>query len=163
MIEVAKSLVGHPAVKYHGSEYGTMPEEGFDCSGLVTYVLNQAGLHIPQYFGYDGKLRDIRHANEYWDHYGALVHDGQEIPGDLIVFSRNGVSPTHIGILVDDGKYVHANIKKGVVESECVIKKRIPSTHTGERQLYIRNPIGYKTLVVAAKSPTPRYHGRLLE
>jgi len=72
------------------------PDRGFDCSGLVKYVMAHFNIELP------------RRAKEQ-----ALV--GQRIernidalkPGDLLTFGR-GKRISHIGIYVGNGKYVHA-------------------------------------------------------
>lgn len=81
-------------VKYkRGAE---SPSSGFDCSGLVQYVMEHFGATIP------------RTSREQ-----ALV--GKKIerdvaslkPGDLLTFGH-GKRISHIGIYIGDGRYVHA-------------------------------------------------------
>ncbi len=72
------------------------PASGFDCSGLVKYVMAHFGADLP------------RTSREQ-----ALV--GKKIerdiaslkPGDLLTFGR-GNRISHIGIYIGDGRYVHA-------------------------------------------------------
>jgi cell wall-associated NlpC family hydrolase len=72
------------------------PSSGFDCSGLVQYVMEHFGAKLP------------RTSREQ-----ALV--GKKIerdiaslkPGDLLTFGR-GKRISHIGIYIGDGRYVHA-------------------------------------------------------
>lgn len=164
VMETANSLIDKPAALYRGPEYGKTPDEPFDCSGFVTYALNASGIHIPDFIGHDGKMRPVRHANDYWDHYGVHVHDEQSTMGDLVFFSRNGLFPTHMGILTYHDTYIHANVDKGIVEEAPLVLESIEASgDTRGRQLYIRNPIGYKALTVVAKEPTYRYHQALLD
>lgn len=167
-MEIANSLIDKPAIKYRSPEEGISPEDGFDCSGFVTYVLNKAGLHIPSFVGQDGRIRSIRHANEYWDHYGVAVHEEQAQLGDLVFFSRNGAFTSHVGILTYHGTYIHAPGKDDTTVCEDPLpitddERRIESEQGKGRQLYVRNPIGFKTLVIAAERPTVRYHQQLLD
>ena len=87
---------------------GTSPRSGFDCSGLVKYVM--AALHVVL----------PRTAAQQATVGLALGRDTTELrPGDLLTFSRtkNG-SVSHIGIYVGNGRYVHASSVAGrVIES----------------------------------------------
>jgi cell wall-associated NlpC family hydrolase len=137
---------------------GQSPKSGFDCSGFVRFVLHEVGLVIPEYIGQDGMKRPIRHANEFWDNYGIAVHDENKQPGDLIFFSRRGSFPTHIGIVRDEKTYIHApgtdesRVDTQPISYETIAKRGI------ERQLYTRNPIGFKSPTIKIERPTYRYH-----
>lgn len=121
-------------------------------------MLNKAGVAVPDYVGQDGVHRPIRHANEFWDSYGIAVHDEYRQPGDLIFFSRRGSFPTHIGIVRDEESYIHApgtsesRVEASPISYETIAKSGI------KRQLYARNPIGFKSPVVKIEQPTYRYH-----
>ena len=165
VMETANSLIDAPSVLYTTPDKGMSPEEGFDCSGFVTYVLKSAGLHVPKFIGMDDEARPIRHASEYWDHYGVAVHEEHARYGDLVFYSRSGLFPTHLGFLTYHGTIIHAPGLDGTrVEEDHLhdYDREPPRTGTG-RKLYTKNPIGYKTLAVALNSPTPRYHQRVLE
>lgn len=121
-------------------------------------MLRKAGLDIPNYIGQDGQKRPVRHTNEFWDTFGVSVHEGLYIGGDLIFFSRNGIFPTHIGIVQDEGSYIHApgsdNTK---VEIKAIRQAKIIGKGVS-RLLYARNPIGFKSPTVAIDRPSYRYH-----
>jgi cell wall-associated NlpC family hydrolase len=145
---------GHP-------ELGQSPGEWFDCSGFVRYVLGAAGLTIPDYIGADNVRRPIRHANEFWDHYGVNVHPEKYTGGDLLFFSRNGLFPTHIGIVRDEESYIHAPGKDDTrVEIQSINTEAIVGC-SDSRMLYAINPIGFKAVTVALENPSYRYHQRL--
>lgn len=76
---------------------GTGPN-AFDCSGLVYYVFNQAGISIPRLTS-DG----------YYAKY-TKISRSQLQPGDLVVSSG------HIGIYVGGGQMVHASTPRGGVK-----------------------------------------------
>lgn len=162
ILEVASSLIGELSVRYvYGHpEWGRSPEQGFDCSGFVTFVLTQAGLSVPEFMGQDGRPRPIRHAGEYWDHYGVMVHEDARLPGDLLFFSRRGTYPTHIGIVRDEESYIHAPGRNATKVSVEGIKKEaiMLPPKDGFRRLYTTNPIGYKAPTIASPHPTYRYH-----
>ena len=164
IVTIASDLVGAPSIKYNSGhpDYGQSPTDGFDCSGFVRYVLQEAGLSIPDYIGMDGLRRPIRHANEFWDHYGIGVHDEYAQPGDLLFFSREGTFPTHVGIVAAAGAFIHApGIAESRVERSIIEFEEIASNGM-KRQIYKRNPIGFKSPVVPIASPTYRYHQRPL-
>ena len=101
VVAVARAQVGRRYV--HG---GSSPNRGFDCSGLVKYVLQSLEIDLPRTASDQAKS-------------GWSVRDTSLFrPGDLLLFgkARDGVS--HIGIYVGNGRYVHASSVAGrVIES----------------------------------------------
>jgi cell wall-associated NlpC family hydrolase len=98
LVALARAQIGR---KYRFG--GSTPEHGFDCSGLVHYVL--AMLHVPL----------PRTAKEQ-ARTGAFVErdTAQLRPGDLVTFgSPRHIS--HIGIYVGGGRFVQASSKAGRV------------------------------------------------
>lgn len=88
---------------------GQTPESGFDCSGLVRYVMGALRVQLP------------RTANEQSRVGLAVARESDRLrPGDLVTFgSTKRIS--HIGIYVGDGRFVHASTKAGhVIESPLV-------------------------------------------
>lgn len=88
---------------------GQTPESGFDCSGLVRYVMAALKVQLP------------RTANEQSRVGLAVARESDRLrPGDLVTFgSQRRIS--HIGIYVGDGRFVHASTKAGhVIESPLV-------------------------------------------
>lgn len=85
---------------------GTTPEGGFDCSGLVRYVMSALNVQLP------------RTAAQQATRGRAVVADTAQLrPGDLLAFgSSKRVS--HIGIYIGDGRFIHASTTAGrVIES----------------------------------------------
>lgn len=82
---------------------GTTPEHGFDCSGLVRYVLAALHISVP------------RTAREQARSGMLVERDTSQLqPGDLVTFgSKHRIS--HIGIYVGDGRFVQASSKAGRV------------------------------------------------
>jgi cell wall-associated NlpC family hydrolase len=82
------------------------PTKGFDCSGLVQYVLGVLRLDLPRTAAQQGAL-------------GEPIPKERSFlrPGDLLTFGR-GTRVTHIGVYVGEGRFVHASVKAGrVIES----------------------------------------------
>ncbi len=74
---------------------GTSPSRGFDCSGLVHYTHKLAGLTVPR--NSVALLRTVKPI--------AIEHLQ---PGDLVFFLISKNQVTHVGIYIDNGKFVHA-------------------------------------------------------
>ena len=97
MLAFAKSYVGYPYV------YGGNGPNSFDCSGFVLYVY--------RHFGYSFS----RGAQEQYED-GMKVDMSELKPGDLVFFSGNGYSITHVGLYLGNGSFIHAaNPSRGVV------------------------------------------------
>jgi cell wall-associated NlpC family hydrolase len=86
--EVAVGQVGAP-YRYGGAGPG-----GFDCSGLVQYAYRQAGLAVPRTTG------------ELWRHAAPVDRDSMRT-GDVLFFNIDG-KPSHVGIYLGGGRFVHA-------------------------------------------------------
>lgn len=75
---------------------GHTPSSGFDCSGLVRYVFRRAlGVDLPH------------RARLQYDK-GKAVKRSQLEPGDLVFFHTEGSRISHVGIYLDDGRFLHA-------------------------------------------------------
>jgi len=85
------------AVSMHGApyRYGGSAPTGFDCSGLVMYSHNVAGIPIPR------TAREQHRAS-------TPVAAGNQRPGDLVFFRTSGTGVSHVGVLVESSRFVHA-------------------------------------------------------
>ena len=107
LLAYAKTLKGIPY------KYGSLkPEDGFDCSGFITYVFNHFGIAVPRssvdftYVNHEIPLKDAR-------------------PGDLILFTGTDSIKRivgHMGILISTGQepvFIHSTSGKayGVTET----------------------------------------------
>lgn len=126
-------------------EHGLDPDKGFDCSAYVKYVLQRA--ELPNVHLIKEQLTEVRHCNEFFDWFGVHLHWGLHQAGDLVFFSFRGKSPTHIGIVLTEDRYIHA---PGSTNSRIQIANIIhePITTVRQRQLYLHNPIGFKRIAV---------------
>ncbi|HEY4544184.1 MAG TPA: NlpC/P60 family protein [Tissierellaceae bacterium] len=100
----ANGIIG-TASKLKGARYsyGSIGPNSFDCSGFTKYVFGQHGIDLPR--------SSVGQAN-----YGSKVAKGDLQPGDLLIFSntyRKG--PSHVGVYVGNGKFIHASTSRGVV------------------------------------------------
>lgn len=132
----AKKYLWYPSVWYHGPDSGK-DEKWFDCSWFVTYILGKYGV----------AKENIRHTNEYFDEYGIAIHKEAIQPWDLVFFSRDGLAPKHIGIVISHDEYIHAPGKDGtVVEIGKIENQAIVNDSTGK--IYTRNPIWFKRIIL---------------
>ena len=87
----AISFVGKPYA------YGSSnPDVGFDCSGLVQYVLLQSGVK---------KLP--RSSVEMYENSSPIEVDNLVV-GDLLFFRTSNSQINHVGIYVGEGRFIHA-------------------------------------------------------
>lgn len=89
ILSAAKAVLGTPYV------WGGSTASGFDCSGYIYYVYNQAGINIPRTntTGYDARSYDVSSPQV----------------GDLVFFKgtyRAGIS--HMGIYIGNNQFIHA-------------------------------------------------------
>jgi cell wall-associated NlpC family hydrolase len=112
----AESLLGLPY-----REGGALPD-GFDCSGFVNYVFARHGIAVP---------RDVRRQALV----GAAVAPGDIAPGDLVFFSTTGSGPTHVGIAIGGGRFIHAPKSGDVVRAESLSADYWTSRFVGARRI----------------------------
>jgi hypothetical protein len=92
------SLVGIP---YRWG--GNTPESGFDCSGLVRYVVaRSASVNLPR------TTADMSERGE-------SIEPDEVAPGDLIFFNTTGRPHSHVGIYVGKLRFVNAPSTGGTV------------------------------------------------
>ena len=89
MIDVAKSTLGTP-YKWGGNN----PRQGFDCSGLMSFVHKNSGLRIPRT---TAQQRDRSRTVSY----------AQLQPGDMLFF-KTGKRTNHVGVYIGNRKFIHA-------------------------------------------------------
>ena len=112
----ALGLVGTP-YRYGGNT----PEGGFDCSGLIGYVYqSRAGIAPP---------RTVAQLSDF----GQPVDGDGLRTGDLVVFGAG--RPTHAGIYVGEGRFVHAPSTGGTVRMD-----RLDARYWSRQKTAFRRP-----------------------
>lgn len=86
---VAASMVGKPY------RYGGSTPKGFDCSGLVYFSFQRAGMNVPR----------STEAQRQRSRKVASTHLSR---GDLVFFNQAGKYSAHVGIYLGDNRFVHA-------------------------------------------------------
>jgi cell wall-associated NlpC family hydrolase len=100
LVEGARAMLGQPY------QWGGAAPGGFDCSGLVVYAAAGTGIHVP------------RTAQEQL-HTGAPVARRDIEAGDL-VFMHLKRKELHVGIAVDNDKFIHAPATGGHVRIDSL-------------------------------------------
>lgn len=120
-----ESMVGE-ALNHLGIRYrygGNSPTEGFDCSGLVSYVAFQSlGLTLP------------RSAAEIATR-GQEIDRGELVAGDLVFFNTMGRKYSHVGIYVGGDRFIHSPSAGGVVRVEDMKMAYWNKRYNGARRL----------------------------
>lgn len=135
----AMSLVGIP-YRYGGNT----PDSGFDCSGLVRYVVARAaGVNLPR------TTADMSGV-------GTVLDRDELASGDLIFFNTTGRAHSHVGIYVGQGKFVHAPNTGGTVRLESLYIPYWARRIDGVRRVAANKaPAGNTTYVNRTPSPAP--------
>ena len=91
---------------------GNTPDSGFDCSGLIKYVYNDAaGISLP------------RTTREMIVMRAQSIGQDKLQTGDLLFFATNGGSQvSQAGIYVGEGRFVHAPATGGTVKLDSLNK-----------------------------------------
>jgi cell wall-associated NlpC family hydrolase len=90
-IDAAMAVLGRPYV-WGGTFAGG---GGGDCSGLLYYAFNKAGIAMPRYRAVD------------YGHMGAPVSTADARPGDIVYFDNPG-DVDHVGIYVGNGQFIES-------------------------------------------------------
>jgi cell wall-associated NlpC family hydrolase len=100
IVDGARAMLGQP-YRWGGAAPG-----GFDCSGLVVYTMGGAGIRLP------------RTAHEQM-HSGTRITRRALRPGDL-VFLHLAHKDLHVGIAIDNERFVHAPSAGGYVRIDSL-------------------------------------------
>ncbi|WP_242533492.1 C40 family peptidase [Niveibacterium umoris] len=102
---------------------GRNPEAGLDCSGMVSYVMEQvAGVRLPH------------NAAEIAARARPVDREKMR-PGDLVFFNTMRRPFSHMGIYIGDGRFVHAPSTNGAVRIERLDTAYFAQRFDGARTL----------------------------
>lgn len=115
IVAYAKQFVGYPYV------HGGQTLSGTDCSGFTMLILKEFGYSIS------------RTPQGQYTGAGRAISYSEAQPGDIICYSDNGSSCTHVAFYIGNGQIVHAaNSRDGV---------KISSATQGRNIIGVRNVI----------------------
>ena len=104
---------------------GRSAETGFDCSGLVAHVYEEAyGIRLP---------RTVSAQSEV----GLSVGARELEPGDLVFYDTLGRPYSHVGIYLGDGKFVHAPKTGATVRVESMRNAYWTQRFNGARRIHV--------------------------
>ncbi len=102
---------------------GKNPEAGLDCSGMVSYIVEQvSGRKLP--YNAAGIAERTR-----------PVATQALRPGDLVFFNTLGRAYSHMGIYMGDGKFIHAPSSRGKVRVDRLDSRYFSERFEGARTL----------------------------
>lgn len=90
LILASRSKIG---VRY---SWGGSSDRGYDCSGFVMAMYRKLGIGLP-------------HSSAEQFHVGKPVAKDDLQQGDLVFFSTYRRGPSHVGIYIGEGKFIHAS------------------------------------------------------
>jgi cell wall-associated NlpC family hydrolase len=102
---------------------GSHPSDGFDCSGLVAHVFDDAlGMKLPR-------------TSLQMSARGRRVDRARLAAGDLVFFNTSRQAYSHVGIYIGRGRFVHAPSSGSLVRVERMNNRYWSSRFDGARRL----------------------------
>ena len=118
LAKTAQSYLGAPLKRG-----GASPEEGFDCTGYVFYVYQEAaGITLP------------RRSHDQVQ-MGAAISPINLQPGDLVYFKVEEIRSLHVGLYLGEGRFIHAPSSNGTVRIERLAAPYWSSRYVGARRV----------------------------
>jgi cell wall-associated NlpC family hydrolase len=122
-----RRIIVQAAMESMGAPYrwgGHTPEQGFDCSGLVVYAYQTAGLPLP------------RTAREQFQQ-GKQINRRQLLPGDLVFFNiPRKRTDFHVGIYTGSNRFIHAPGRKRQVIRSDLDNPYFHNNYAGARSFF---------------------------
>ncbi|MGQ0642583.1 MAG: C40 family peptidase [Gemmatimonadaceae bacterium] len=108
VVAVARKQIGRRYV------FGGTTPRGFDCSGLVRFVLAALRFGVPR-----------TAAEQAWTGLAVTPDTSALRPGDIVTFGST-LRAHHVGIYSGDGKFIHASVKAGRVIESSITRQTSP-------------------------------------
>ena len=124
IVETARAYMGSP-YKYGGNS----TETGIDCSAYVKKVFSFFGVNLP---------RTVRLMHKHAE--GLWVAKSRLQKGDLVFFETDRPFPSHIGIYVGGGRFIHASSASGKVVVSPLGQDFYTKTYIGAKRIFINDP-----------------------
>ena len=120
IITVAKQYLGSP-YKFGGYSLKT----GIDCSGYVKKIFNKFNVELP------------RTARDIYYNAGTRVAKSQLQTGDLVFFRTYASYPSHVGIYMGNGQFIHASSSTHKVSITSLNKKYYTKRYIGAKRIQL--------------------------
>lgn len=119
--EIILGAISQTGVKY---KYGGItPDTGFDCSGFVRYVFQQAAnLTLP-------------HGARAISQVGTKISKEELQPGDLVFFNTLKSVTSHVGIYLGNNRFIHAPRAGGAISVTDMNDAYWSKRYTGARHI----------------------------
>ncbi len=97
------------SVKYVGVPYvtGGTTTRGLDCSGFTQLVFKNAGINLPRVSSSQAQIDNMA---SFKEDTTTIKNKADIQAGDLIFFSNSPGRVSHVGIALEDNKYIHASV-----------------------------------------------------
>lgn len=103
---------------------GSTPEEGFDCSGLVAYVVDSVA------------NQNLPHNTASLAQISRPVHKSNLKAGDLVFFNTLNKPNSHVGIYLGDGLFINAPSSGGRVRIDALGSRYFAQRFDGARTFF---------------------------
>lgn len=102
---------------------GRNPEAGMDCSGMVSYIVEQvSGQRLPH------NAAQIAASTR-------PINVGELHPGDLVFFNTLNRRHSHMGVYIGDGRFIHAPSSRGSIRIDRLDNPYFAQRIDGARSL----------------------------
>jgi len=142
--EISIQAMGLVGIPYRWG--GNTPDSGFDCSGLVKYVLaRSASVELPR-------------TTAEMSGRGQSIDPDEIAAGDLVFFNTTGRPHSHVGIYVGNLRFVNAPSTGGTVRLDYLTNSYWARRFDGIRRMAPakRTPVPFDTPTWEASAPTQR-------
>lgn len=112
--QYARTYIGTPYI------WGGVSPKGFDCSGFIQYVYEKHNKVIP------------RTVNDIWNFSSPITSPSI---GDLVFFETYKAGPSHLGIYLGNGDFIHAGSSRGVEVSNFTNNEYWSSRYLGAKRI----------------------------
>lgn len=143
--EISIQAMGLVGIPYRWG--GNTPDSGFDCSGLVKYVLaRSASVDLPR-------------TTAEMSTRGETIEPDEIAPGDLVFFNTTGRPHSHVGIYVGKLRFVNAPSTGGTVRLDYLTNPYWAKHFDGIRRMAAPRRAPFDTPTWEASAPEQRAPG----
>ncbi len=131
LVEQVKEVVADHGLLGVPYVTGGTTTKGFDCSGFTQYVFKELGVNLPRV---SRDQANIDKSSAFKGQTTTVTNKNDVEAGDLVFFSNTPGRVSHVGIALEDNKYVHASVSG----SKILVATRAGSYYNGSFTKAIR-------------------------